>query len=210
MDFELCTSPWAYYQIGKIAGYACAGNAQNVFPQTQLRDPDMRHATCVTHVPWCMPGSLTSGFLWSRGEKVAGKTLPAFSAHVQPVCLGEDDGGVGLSIFHQVGEIFSSESLSPCKATGFEYKYPPVSTDALQYIYIYIHTYIHIYIYIYIGWISRNGYFPRKIHKQQKVGVLFCTRRAFFSQGVWIGYPVWCRLVLGVSVRICCWWHGTL
>ena len=22
--------------------------------------------TCVTHVPWCMSGSLTSGFLWSR------------------------------------------------------------------------------------------------------------------------------------------------
>ena len=22
--------------------------------------------TCVTHVPWCMPGSLTSDFLWSR------------------------------------------------------------------------------------------------------------------------------------------------
>ena len=30
-----------------------------------LADPDMRHGTCVTHVPWCMPGSLTSGFLWS-------------------------------------------------------------------------------------------------------------------------------------------------
>ena len=24
--------------------------------------------TCVTHVPWCMPGSLTSGFLWSRWQ----------------------------------------------------------------------------------------------------------------------------------------------
>ena len=29
-------------------------------------DPDMHYRTCVTHVPWCMPGSLTSGFLWSR------------------------------------------------------------------------------------------------------------------------------------------------
>ena len=28
--------------------------------------PDMHHGTCVTHVPWCMPGSLTSGFLWCR------------------------------------------------------------------------------------------------------------------------------------------------
>ena len=31
----------------------------------------MRHGTCVTHVPWCMPGSLISGFLWScwRGKR---------------------------------------------------------------------------------------------------------------------------------------------
>ena len=26
----------------------------------------MHHGTCVTHVPWCMPGSLNSGFLNSR------------------------------------------------------------------------------------------------------------------------------------------------
>ena len=32
----------------------------------RISDPDMHHGTCVTHVPWCMPGLLTSGFLWSR------------------------------------------------------------------------------------------------------------------------------------------------
>ena len=26
--------------------------------------PDVHHGTCVTHVPWCMLVSLTSGFLW--------------------------------------------------------------------------------------------------------------------------------------------------
>ena len=31
-----------------------------------VSDPDMHHGTCVTHVPRCMPGSLTSGFLWCR------------------------------------------------------------------------------------------------------------------------------------------------
>ena len=35
-------------------------------PPSRVSDPDMLHGTCVTHVPWCMPGSLTSGFLWSR------------------------------------------------------------------------------------------------------------------------------------------------
>ena len=33
----------------------------------------MHHGTCVTHVPWCMPGSLTSGFLWSRWRLGRGK-----------------------------------------------------------------------------------------------------------------------------------------
>ena len=36
------------------------------FPPPRVSDPDMHYGTCVTHVPWCMPGSLTSGFFWSR------------------------------------------------------------------------------------------------------------------------------------------------
>ena len=35
-------------------------------PPLQVSDPDMHHGTCVSHVPWCLPGSLTSGFLWNR------------------------------------------------------------------------------------------------------------------------------------------------
>ena len=33
-------------------------------PPTRVSDPDMHQGTCVTRVPWCMLGSLTSGFLW--------------------------------------------------------------------------------------------------------------------------------------------------
>ena len=29
--------------------------------KTQVSDPGMHHGTCVTHVPWCMSGSLTCG-----------------------------------------------------------------------------------------------------------------------------------------------------
>ena len=32
--------------------------------------PDIHHGTCVRHMPWCMPGSLTSGFLWSQGPGI--------------------------------------------------------------------------------------------------------------------------------------------
>ena len=40
-------------------------------PPLWVSDPDMHLGTCVTHVPWCMPGSLISGFLWSqwRGKR---------------------------------------------------------------------------------------------------------------------------------------------
>ena len=65
---------WASYQICKIAGCACAGNAGNVSPRRRIQrkllvsDPGMHHGTCVTHVPWCTSGSLTHG----GGENVPG------------------------------------------------------------------------------------------------------------------------------------------
>ena len=31
----------------------------------RVSDPNMHHGTCMTHMPCCMPGSLTSSFLWS-------------------------------------------------------------------------------------------------------------------------------------------------
>ena len=71
---SLCCIPWASYQIRKIAGCACAGNAGNVFPRRRFQKkplvsyPGMHHGTCVTHVPWCMSGSGTRG----GGENVPG------------------------------------------------------------------------------------------------------------------------------------------
>ena len=48
-----------------------SGMPGTFFPPPRVSDPDMHHGTCVMHVPWCMPGSLTSGFLWIRyGENV--------------------------------------------------------------------------------------------------------------------------------------------
>ena len=81
MSHAADNTAWASYQIRKIAGCACAGNAGNVFPRRRFQrkllvsDPGMHHGTCVTHVPWCMSGSLTCG---------DGKTFPAFPAHAHP------------------------------------------------------------------------------------------------------------------------------
>ena len=50
-------------------------------PPPRVNDPDMHHGTCV---PWCMPGSLTSGFPL---KSVVGKTFPAIPAHAQLAIL---------------------------------------------------------------------------------------------------------------------------
>ena len=57
---------WASCQIRKIAGAHAPGMPGTFSPSPQVSDPDMHHDTCVTHVPLCMPGSLTSSFLWNR------------------------------------------------------------------------------------------------------------------------------------------------
>ena len=44
------------------------GMPGTISPPPLKSDPDMHHGMCVTHVPWCMPGSLYSGFLWSRWQ----------------------------------------------------------------------------------------------------------------------------------------------
>ena len=76
--------PWASFQIRKIAGAHAPGMPGTLSPSPQVSDPDMHHGTCITHVPWCMLGSLTSGFLWNRRR---GKTFPTFPAHAQPAIL---------------------------------------------------------------------------------------------------------------------------
>ena len=60
---EHSPSPWASCQIRKIAGAHMPGTFS---PSPQVSDPDMHHDTCVTHMPWCMLGSLTSSSLWNR------------------------------------------------------------------------------------------------------------------------------------------------
>ena len=58
---------------------AHAPGMPGTFPRHRLqkkplvRDPGMHHRTCVTHVPWCLSGLLTTG---------GGKNFPAFSFNV--------------------------------------------------------------------------------------------------------------------------------
>ena len=89
----------ASYQIRKIAGCACAGNTGNVVPPPRVSNPDIHHDVCMTHVSWCMPGSLTNGCLWSQchgvGENVPGIpsacTTRNFTHLVRGSCVENDN-----------------------------------------------------------------------------------------------------------------------
>ena len=82
LHYKGVCNQWASYQIRKTAWCACAGNGGNVFPHRQLQrklivsDPGMHHGTCVTHVPWCMSGSLTRGG-WENVPGFPGACAPA-------------------------------------------------------------------------------------------------------------------------------------
>ena len=65
-----CQNPtilaWAFCQVRIIAGALAPGMPGTFSPRTRGSDP-------VTHVPWCMSGSLTSGFFL---KSIAGKNVP--------------------------------------------------------------------------------------------------------------------------------------
>ena len=61
---------WLWY--GPLARYVklrvshAPGMLRTFSPPPRVSDPDLHHGTSARHVPWCMPGSLTSVFLWSK------------------------------------------------------------------------------------------------------------------------------------------------
>ena len=50
----------------KLRVVPAPGMSEKFSPPPRVSDLDMHHVTCVTRVPWCISGSLTSGFLWRR------------------------------------------------------------------------------------------------------------------------------------------------
>ena len=56
-------SGWMAQCHGPLAIYV---KLRTAHAPPRVSDHDMHHGTCVTHVPWCMPESLTSDFRCSR------------------------------------------------------------------------------------------------------------------------------------------------
>ena len=68
-------SHWPFTRYVKLRAVHASG-MPGTFPRGRLQrkplvsNPDMHHDTCVTHVPWCMSGSISRG----GGENVPGIT----------------------------------------------------------------------------------------------------------------------------------------
>ena len=97
--YILSDSSWASYQIRKIAGSACTGNAGNISPPGR----------CVTHVPWCMSGSLTRA-----GEENVPSIPGAYATH-NFTYLARDPFGHCLRSVFEMGFISSVPSRNCSK-----------------------------------------------------------------------------------------------
>ena len=60
------SSPWVSSRHVKLQVAHAPGMPGTFSPSLRVSDPDRLHGTCMTLVSWCMPGSLTSGFLRRR------------------------------------------------------------------------------------------------------------------------------------------------
>ena len=65
--FYICHEPLIRYVKLRVAHAPGMPGTFSLPPR--VSNPDMHHGTCVTNVPWCMVGSQTSGFLWSRWRR---------------------------------------------------------------------------------------------------------------------------------------------
>ena len=84
-----CHGPLTGYVEWRVAH--APGMPGTFSPSPRVSDPDMHHDTSVMHVPWCMPGSLTGGFLWSRWREKCSRHSrrmrnPQFTYLVRDIC----------------------------------------------------------------------------------------------------------------------------
>ena len=90
--FQLNFLSWASYQICKIAGCACVGNAGNVFPATAFKgNHGLAIPACITarawpQMSWCMPGcwSMRNPQFYISGKRPMASTI---SDRVRGLCV---------------------------------------------------------------------------------------------------------------------------
>ena len=102
---------WRNIFYGPLTRYAklpvahALGMPGTFSPPARVSDPDMHHGMCVTHVPWCVAGILSSGFLWSRWRGKRARLSRRMSN--QQICTsGKRPTPVSASILPIYGNLF--------------------------------------------------------------------------------------------------------
>ena len=136
--WALSNFEWYLARYVKLVAHA-PGMSETFSPSPGVSDADMHHGTCVTHVPWCMPGWLICGFLWSRWwgkfsyvfcifscDKAAQRTLQSVRLSVCYTFFT-----LFPSSYHH--EIFRScyqwQNWCPCKRSRSEVKVTKIKTQ---------------------------------------------------------------------------------
>ena len=114
------------------------------YPPPRVSDPDTHHGTCVTYAPWCLLGSLSSGFVWSRGRGKGSQRMrnPQFYAPGKRPIGFETLNWVELYALSTWRSIFALQCPGYPTEAG-------VQRGEIYVLHWYIHTYIYI-LYIYI------------------------------------------------------------
>ena len=94
---------WASYQISNIAGCACAGNAENVFPRRLQRKLLVSDPACIT----ARASRTCRDACRDRLPALAGKTFPAFPAHAHPQFYASGKRPMGVHNRRQLDCLFN-------------------------------------------------------------------------------------------------------
>ena len=125
--YQTNTKAWASYQIRKIAGCACAGNAGKIFPTADFKG----------NRSFAIPAYITAraSRTWrdafrDRLPVVAGKTFPSFPAHAHPQFYVS--GKRSMDRVPDALGLLYWEKLEKCKNACFACAYPAPVPVQLQ------------------------------------------------------------------------------
>ena len=138
---------FCYFENGPLARYVklwvahAPGMPGTFSPFPLVSDPDMHHGTCVTHVPWCMPGSLISGLLFLsqwRGKR----SRHSRRMRIRQLCVS---GKRPMRLF------FSPSSSKLCRQISISMLYVFVYQNIIFVLYL-INEWLRLFLYIVEEW----------------------------------------------------------
>ena len=190
------------------------GMPRTFCPPPRVSNPDMHQGTCLTHVPWCVPGSLTSGFLWSRRRSKHSRhsrhvrnpqicplctNLNLYSNEVCRVwCEWETERTMDITVISDIAHM--RDSWNPSNLVSVRYR-----IIVYIYIYIYIH-YLQLMLFIFMCVIIQRKHWMLCMLASEGLALkLFMMLRC--SMGLNLPRQCYIRLIESVLPNDAILWH---